>query len=113
MTGKCPEERLIEDALLPKDNRHGTEGCGKSCREQGCLNDRIRWRQIAASSIAREEQIDAERDCCYRSRLLEQEGRAQQHTRWKKFETRTRRTTAERDCPRPDDREIHQHFAVE
>src|SRR6266478_8737019 len=55
MIGNCPVERLMEDALLPKYNRHETEGCEKSYREYGCLNDRIRSRQTSAGSIAREE----------------------------------------------------------
>src|SRR4029077_16994361 len=55
MIGNCPVKRLMENALSPKHNCHKTEGCEKSCREHGCLNDRIRSRQAAASSIAREE----------------------------------------------------------
>src|SRR5215471_13472446 len=30
MIGNCPVKRLVKDALLPKDNRHKTEGRGKS-----------------------------------------------------------------------------------
>ena len=81
MIGNCPVKRLMENALLPKYNRHKTEDCEKSCREYGCLNNRIRSRQTAASSIAREKKIDAERDCCYRGRLFEQEGHAEKRAR--------------------------------
>src|SRR5437667_3319927 len=55
MISNCPVERLMKNALLPKNNRHQTEGCEKSYRKYSCLNDRIRSRQAAASSIAREE----------------------------------------------------------
>src|SRR6266478_6004025 len=55
MIGNGPVESLTEDALLPKYNRHQADGCEEPCREYSCLNDRIRSRQAAASSIAREE----------------------------------------------------------
>src|SRR5438874_7949742 len=113
MISNCPVKRVMEDALFPKDNRHGTQDYEKAKREHGCLNDRILWRRTATSSIGWEKQIDAERDCCYRSGLLEQEGGAQQRARWKEFQTHPRRGTVEPNCPRPDDRKIHQHLAVE
>jgi hypothetical protein len=113
MIGNCPVKRVMEDALFPKHSCHETESCEKPCREDSCLNDRIRSRQTAAGSIAREEQIDAEGDCRYRGWLFEQEGRAQKRTCWEEFGSQSRRTAAERDCPRPDDREIHEHLAIE
>ena len=30
MISNCPVERVVEDALLPKHNRHETERCEKS-----------------------------------------------------------------------------------
>jgi hypothetical protein len=30
MIGNCPVERIMENALLPKHNRHQTKGCEKS-----------------------------------------------------------------------------------
>src|SRR5205814_9879071 len=55
ISGDCPIVRLVKDPLFPKDDRHETERCEKSCREHGCLNNRIRSRQTAASSIAWEK----------------------------------------------------------
>src|SRR6266566_4357389 len=51
MIGNCPVERLTENALLPKYNRHQTDGCDKSCREHSCLKDRICSGQASAISI--------------------------------------------------------------
>src|SRR5215831_3818878 len=55
MIGNCPVKRVMENTLFPKHNRHETESCEKSCRERRCLNNRIRSRQTAASSIAWEK----------------------------------------------------------
>ena len=55
MIGNCPVKRVTEDPLFPKHNRHETEDCEKSCRECSCLNNRIRSRQTAASTVAREK----------------------------------------------------------
>src|SRR5215471_21649880 len=55
MIANCPVKRVVKDRLFRKHDRDETEDRKKSYRKNRGLDDGIRWRQIPARSITREE----------------------------------------------------------
>src|SRR5215470_15926992 len=68
---------------------------------------------MAARAIARKEQVDTQGNCCDRGGLFKQEGCGEKDAGYREFRPHSRRTSAKRDRPCPDDWEIHDHLAVE